>query len=208
VARAHHQDEGVDPYTRGQQVYAATRALIREGGIEAVTVRAVAARAGIASSSLRNQYRDKDFLLRCVIHECTERFNRATYTFRPSGEPVKDVIDLFATQLPRDEDERANALLWLALVERARTTDDDTRDAIRTQRNEWLAIAGNAVRHLGVPVGAQEIEAQRLALIVEAALAAVCDPVQAVDRSRAIELLRLHAHHLLWLAHATGARTV
>jgi len=127
-----------DPYTRGQQVYAATRALIAEGGIEAVTVRAVAARTGIASSSLRNQYRDKD--------------------------------------------ERANALLW-------------------------LAIAGNAVRHLGVPGGAQEIEAQRLALLVEAALAAVCDPVQAVDRSRAIELLRLHAHQLLWLAHATGART-
>jgi AcrR family transcriptional regulator len=115
----------------------------RDEGVEAVTVRAVAARAGIAPSSLRHQYRDKDFLLRCVIHECTERFNRATYTFRPSGDPVRDVVDLLATQLPRDEDELANALMWLALV----------------------------------------------------------------DRSRAIEILRLHAHQLRWLARTTTPRS-
>jgi len=177
-----HVPKRIDPYWRGQQVYAATRALMREGGIEAVTVRAVAARAGIAPSSLRHQYRDKDFLLRCVIHECTERFNRATYTFRLAGDPVRDVVDLLATQLPRDEDERANALMW-------------------------LAMAGNAVRHLGVPAGAQEIEARRLALVLEAALAAVCDPVHEVARSRAIEILRLHARQLRWLARTTTPRS-
>jgi len=196
----------IDPYARGQQVYHAVRDLVRDGGIEAVTVRAVAARAELACSSLRAQYRDKDFLLRCVIHECTERFNRATYGFHPTGRPIDDVVDLLATQLPRDEDEHANALLWLALVERARATEDDTRDAIRAQRDEWLGMARNGVRHLGVPAGAVEIEAERLALCVEALLAAVCDPGQAVDRPRSIEMLRLHAHQLGWLASATDQR--
>lgn len=195
----------IDPYARGQQVYHAVRELVRDGGIEAVTVRAVAARAELACSSLRQQYRDKDFLLRCVIHECTQRFSRATYPFRPTGQPVDDVVGLLATQLPRDEDERADGLLWLALVERARATEDDTRDAIRDQRDAWLGMARNAVRHLGVHAAAEEIEAQRLALLVEAALAAACDPVQELDRDRAIEMLRLHARHLQLLA-ATTAR--
>lgn len=190
----------IDPYARGQQVYHAVRDLVRDGGIEAVTLRAVAARAELACSSLRQQYRDKDFLLRCVIHECTARFNRAAYPFRPTGQPVDDVVGLLATQLPRDEDELANALLWLALAERARATKDDTRDAIRGQRNEWLGTARNAVRHLGVPAEAEEVEAQRLALTLEAALTAVCDPIQQLERDGALAMIRLHAHQLQWLA--------
>ncbi|WP_183099861.1 hypothetical protein [Nocardioides pelophilus] len=78
------------------------------------------------------------------------------------------MVGLLATQLPRDEDERANARLWLALVERARSTEDDIRDAIGDQRNAWLGMARSAVRHLGVPAAAEEIEAQRLALLVVA----------------------------------------
>ena len=184
----------IDPYARGQQVYEAVRGLIRDGGIEAVTIRAVAARADLASSSLRQQYRDKDFLLRCVIHECTVRLSRATYRFSLVGYRARRRRPVH--RLPRSDDERENGRLWLALAERSRSADDDTRGVIRAQRDDWTAMARNALRHLGAPPSVHDIEATRLALLLEACLAAVCDPTQPLDHDGALNILRLHARQL------------
>lgn len=186
----------IDPHARGQQVYEAVRDLVREGGIEAVSVRAVAAQAALASSSLRQQYRDKDFLLRCIVHEVTDRLNRATYSFRPGGEPVQDVVDLLSTQLARHDEARADGRVWLALVERSRAIDDDTRLAIREQRDDWLTMSTQAVRHLGVAQDAQDLDARRLALLLEALVGAVCDPTYDLDREGAVEVLERHAREL------------
>lgn len=194
----------IDYYARGQQVYDVVRDLVTEGGLEAVTMRAVAARASLALSSLRQGYRDKDFLFRCIVHECVERFTRATFGFRPSGDPVPDVLDLLATQLPRSDDQVANARLLLALVERARATDDDIRVAIGELRGRWLDLAGGSVRHLGLPEGAHDLEALRLALLLESLINATCDPNLAVDGERAVDLL---GHHVRQLVQTSDSRT-
>lgn len=131
---------------------------------------------------------------------------RANLGFRPTGSPVQDAVDLLATQLPRDEESQANALMLLALIERARSTDDDTRRAIRELRDGWRAMAGHVVRHLGVPETAQEVEAERLALLLEASLAAVCDPTHCTDRPRAIEILQQHVTKLRLSAAGARAR--
>jgi AcrR family transcriptional regulator len=186
----------IDPYARGEEVYVVVRELIREGGIEAVSVRAVAARAGLATSSLRHSHRDKDFLLRCMVHEVTYRFLRATYGVRATGEAVTDVVAYLSSQLPLDDDGHADGLVWLALVERARAVDDDVRKAIREQRDGWLGMSKQSVERLGVPEEAQDVEARRLALLLEAMIASICDPTESLDRAEAIELLELHARQL------------
>jgi hypothetical protein len=112
--------------------------------------------------------------------------------------------DGLGSQLARDDDERADGLVWLALVERARATDDDIRLAIRAQRDDWLAMSMQSVEHLGVSEGSRELEARRLSLLLEAAIAAVCDPNESLDRARAIELLALHVRQL-HLAASTNA---
>lgn len=97
--------------------------------------------------------------------------------------------------------------MLLALIERARSTDDDTRRAIRELRDGWRAMAGHVVRHLGVPETAQEVEAERLALLLlEASLAAVCDPTHCTDRPRAIEILQQHVTQLRLSAAGARAR--
>jgi AcrR family transcriptional regulator len=186
----------IDPYARSEEVYLAVRDLVTGGGIEAVSVRAVAARAGLATSSLRHSHRDKDFLLRCMVHEVTYRFSRATFAVRATGDAVTDVVDYLSSQLPLDDDGQADGLVWLALVERARAVDDDVRKAIREQRDGWLEMSKLSVERLGVPDEAQYVEARRLALLLEAMIASICDPTESLDRTEAIELLELHARLL------------
>jgi AcrR family transcriptional regulator len=195
----------IDPHARGVQVYLAVRDLVRDGGIEAVTIRRVAAQAELATSSLRQGYRDKDFLLRCIVHEVTHRFSRATYNIRPIGDPIQDVVDWLGSQIARDDEGRADGLVWLALVERARAVDDDIRDAISAQRSEWLAMSSQSVEHLRVAADARELEALRLAVLLEALIAAVCDPNQRLDRAQATDLLRLHARRLHEAAPSSAA---
>ena len=191
----------IDPYARGQVVYAAFRELVREGGIEAVSLRAVAARASLAVSSLRHGYRDREFLLRCMVHDSTAWFFRATLGFRLSDDPVRDVIDLLSTQVPEHDDGVGDALTWLAFVARARTTDDDTRRAIAEVRSVWLELCTDCTRLLGVPEDERPLEGQRLALVVESLITAVCDPGMPVDRDGALAMLERHVRSLHESAH-------
>ena len=159
-------------------------------------MRAVADRAGIALSSLRHGYRDKAFLLRCVVWDCVEYLARLRSGFRLGDEPVVNVVELLTTQLPAEQEDRDQVLLWLSFVERARWCDDDTRVALRRQRESWIATCEAAVEHLGVPAAAQRIEGERLALLLEALLGRICDGVTPIDRPAAVALLRHHVEQL------------
>jgi AcrR family transcriptional regulator len=194
----------IDPHARGAVVAEAVRSLVRAGGIEAVTVRAVADAADIATSSLRLHYRDKAFLMRCMVWHCVEHFVRETWRFRSGDDPVADVVDLLTTQLPDSDEDRDQALLWLAFVERARWCDDDAREALRQQRANWAETCESAVRHLGVPASAQPVEGQRLALLLEALLGRICDGIDPLDLPAAVALLRQHVHLVRWVVDRSG----
>ncbi len=98
-----------------------------------------------------------------------------------------------------DPEDRDQTLLWLALVERARWCDDDTRQALQRQREDWRTMGRSAADHLGVPERAQQLEGDRLALLVEALLARVCDGADPLDRDAAMALLRHHVHQVRWV---------
>ncbi|MFF4117620.1 TetR/AcrR family transcriptional regulator [Streptomyces sp. NPDC001714] len=58
-----------------QRILEAGTALLEEGGTEALTVAAVAARAGVAVGSVYRRFGDKDRLIAALQHDMIEQFN-------------------------------------------------------------------------------------------------------------------------------------
>lgn len=188
----------IDPYARGQQVAAAVRSLVLEGGIEAVTIRAVAERSGLATSSLRAGYRDKAFLLQCVIWSCTDQIARAAVRRpRATGDVPVDLVELLATQLPADEEDLANDVLFEALRDRARWAGEDVRRARDDQLTFWYRITTDGVRALKVPPDGVELEATRLLALLLGLRSLLCDVTTPLTHDRAVEVLRRHVAGLV-----------
>lgn len=75
--------------------------------------------------------------------------------------------------------------------------------AIREQWDGWLEMSKHSVERLGVADEEQDVEARRLALLLEAMIASICDPNESFGRAEAIEVLELHARQLHQTAKTT-----
>lgn len=74
---AHHETTGTEPaHGRGERtrmaILAATRELLAEGGVGALTVQGVAARSGVAKTTIYRRWRGKDELALAVLVDMVE----------------------------------------------------------------------------------------------------------------------------------------
>jgi AcrR family transcriptional regulator len=117
--------------------------VIAEQGPDAISVRAVAAEAGMSPTALRHYFPTQDALLehamQAVVDRVVDRLRPALDT--PSGQVVVETV--LVELLPLDEARRAEQLTFLALVSRARTAP-----ALRTVRDEADARLGAVMRRV------------------------------------------------------------
>lgn len=132
---------------RRAQILAAAEALVREGGIEALSVRSVAARTGIGASTLRYYFPSQRDLNEAVAARLlvVELDDRRIGDRRMS--PARRLVECLE-QFVDTGDDRAAALGWLDLVHAAVTGGPDSLAAhllagfsvtARERVQDWLA---------------------------------------------------------------------
>ena len=133
----------VDHAARRAEIAAAVWRLVGRGGVEAATVRAVAAESGWSMGSVRHYFATQEELLRFACEEMEQRLLarvRGHYDGlegggTPDGAPnPQRAIRMLKELLPIDEDRRVEVLVWLAFMTRARV--DTALDEIRAA--SWL----------------------------------------------------------------------
>lgn len=116
----------VDQEARRQLIADALLAVVRRDGIGAVSVRSVAAEAGLSVGSMRHTAASQDDLVAFAMRAVADRVG-ARVAGRVGGwdaahaADLDDLVDLCGEVLPLDDERRAEAAVWLELVTLART---------------------------------------------------------------------------------------
>ncbi len=122
----------------------AAEALLREGGLPAATVPAIAARAGMAVGNVYKRFRDKDGLLQAVFLRVDERATaanaRALDRARWRAEPIGPLLSRLL--LPTARMYAQNRRLFAAMAEFSeRQSDPRLRERLSRLRREALRDA-------------------------------------------------------------------
>jgi AcrR family transcriptional regulator len=174
----------VDREQRREELATALWRLVVREGIEAASVRRVAAEAGWSTGSLRHYFATHSellaFAMELVVQRVTERVGR----LRPSDDPRETAARVLHEVLPLDADRRAEMQVWLAFTTRS-LVEPDLR-GLRDRAHAGLrSLCFGAVQLLG----GDEADAERVhALIDGLALHAVLDP-ETTTPERQVELL-------------------
>ena len=129
----------VDHTARRAALTGALWRVVRQAGIQAVSVRAVAAEAGTSPSSLRHYFTTTDELWGFALTAVTERVEarlRAQWSELVGRHGARTILEQF---LPLDDDRRTEIEVYLAFIGRAHT--DPALRAIRDDA-DLRALAG------------------------------------------------------------------
>jgi AcrR family transcriptional regulator len=171
------------------------RVVLREG-IEAASVRKVAAEAGVSKGSLRHVFPSQSALLTFAMQLVIEEVTRRVAVVDPSGD-ARDVVERrLQSLLVLDPETRAVFEVWLAFAARARVDRrlrplrDETHAQVRSlcrESVEMLRAHGETRRDVDV-----REESERLhALIDGLAMHATLDP-ETTTPARQVEILSRH----------------
>lgn len=151
----------VDREERRREIAAAVLRLVATRGVEAASLRLVAAEAGVSMGAVQHYFTTKDEMLRFALaHGNMLLADRATRLIA-EHEPAtpRETFRLFCTLLlPVDEDSRTAARLWAGLISRA-CVDEPTRKLAAVA---YAGLTDFVVRQLhGAVPGADPDEAAR-----------------------------------------------
>ena len=130
----------VDHEERRAELAAAVWRLASRDGIEAVTMRRVAAEAGWSTGALNHYFADKEELLLLAFHDGGRPLERAT---RPAADCAP--LEAVAALLPLDAERRAEVRVWFALLGLALTRPALAR-AQRDAYRDCRAFMAEALR--------------------------------------------------------------
>lgn len=164
----------VDAGQRRQDIAEAAWRLIRLDGLESVTVRKVAAEAGLSMGSLRHYFTTQSeligFAMRMVVDRLTARIKPLASTDDPRADLERAVTEL----LPLDKDRQTEGEVWLSFSGRAlvdpamHRLSDEVHDSIHDLMVHLLtkvAEHGQLVDGLDV-----DLEAHRLHALIDGLL--------------------------------------
>jgi AcrR family transcriptional regulator len=136
----------VDHQERRQDLAAAVWRLASRDGLEAVTIRAVAAEAGWSTGALHHYFSDKEELLVFAFQTVADRVGRRLAVVRESaGEPLERLRRLLAEALPLDAERKAEVRVWFALLGLALTRPALAR-AQRVAYRGWRGLMATTLR--------------------------------------------------------------
>jgi AcrR family transcriptional regulator len=176
----------VDHERRREELASALWELVLRDGIEAASVRRVAAEAGCSSGSLRHYFVTQSELLGFAMELVTQRVTERVGAHRYSGDPRATAERLLHEVLPLDAERHAEAQVWLAFT--ARSLVEPGLRALRDQAHVGLrGLCTTAAELLGA--ADPEREGERLQATIDGlALHAVLDPATTTP-ARQVELL-------------------
>jgi TetR/AcrR family transcriptional regulator, transcriptional repressor of bet genes len=136
----------VDHERRREELAAAVWRLASREGLDAVTIRGVAAEAGWSTGALHHYFSDKEELLLFAFKTVADRVGRRVATARAeSAGPLELARALLAIGLPLDEERRDETRLWFAFLGLALTRPPLAR-AQRLAYEAWRRIVADALR--------------------------------------------------------------
>jgi TetR/AcrR family transcriptional repressor of bet genes len=107
----------VDHEQRRAEIAAAVWRIASRQGLDAVTIRGVAAEAGWSTGALHHYFSDKEELLLFAFRTIADRVGRRVARAREeSGEPLELVRALLAIGLPLDDERRDETRVWFAFL--------------------------------------------------------------------------------------------
>jgi AcrR family transcriptional regulator len=198
----------VDPDERRRVVVDALFAVVRREGMAGASVRAVAAEAGLSPGAMRHYVTSQGELLELAARAVGERVAARVGRHR-SVEHLDDLVDLLGEIVPLDEERRAEAEVWLALIVQART-DERLAPLARATHDGLGVMVAAAVRAAApdLPPPAIELEVDRLHALVDGlALHGVLQPDVATPE-RLGAALRAHLTELAALGGERSEKSV
>lgn len=136
------------------RVIAAARALLREGGFEALTVTEVARRAGVSRPTVYRRHADADALALAILYDDLDRVAVQGAPAVPDTLPIADqLVGLVRPILDHYLDDPALSARLLLLV---MARDADPTDPLTAQLMGFLGEVG---RRVGMAVGRGELRA-------------------------------------------------
>ncbi|MDX6744936.1 TetR/AcrR family transcriptional regulator [Actinocorallia sp. A-T 12471] len=126
----------VDHQARRRQLSEALWRVVSRDGVEAVSVRNVAAEAGCSPGALRHYFPEQSDLVASALALVSDRFAARIAALDIPGPPV-EVIQAYCEQMiPLDEERRIEAEVWFGFVTRAR--HDPSLDALTRRVHQDL----------------------------------------------------------------------
>ena len=184
----------VDHEARRAELAAAVWRLASREGLDAVTIRRVAAEAGWSTGALAHYFDDKEELLLFAFETVADRVGRRIVK---AAERARDPLGLVRTQLveglPIDPERRAEVRVWFAFLGLAQTRQrlaKAGRDAYRLWRERVAKTLAAAQRHdlLDDSIDVEREAAALIALVDGIAIQATFDP-RSVSAERQLEIL-------------------
>lgn len=185
----------VDLQERREQIADAVFTLIERGGVEAASLRNVAAEAGLNVGSVRHYVDSHEGMLIDAVREMARRITARIETRMVTSYPGADdpaalldyAIDLLQELLPLDDERRREVAVWLAFCERSRVTpglQEEARALIDGSRQ----LARPLLSAAGVDAEDLDVACESLASVVDGlAIALLHDPDRLTrDQIRAI----------------------
>ena len=184
----------VDHQLRRDEVATLATALIARGGIDAATVRDIAAAGGYSTKVVSRYFSDKRELLLLVYRAAAERARGRLMTARSAR--GDDVLACTDALLPLDEERRTDWAVWLAFWGMAVSDQGFSREQrhrVRSTRQFLGAVIENAAAAGELPedTDAQWLAADLLTAVNGVAVQAMFDPGDwPVERQQ--EMVRAH----------------
>ncbi len=135
----------VDHEQRREELAAAVWRLASRQGLDAVTIRGVAAEAGWSTGALHHYFSDKEELLLFAFRIAADRIGRRVARARKeSGDSLELARALLAIGLPLDEERRDETRVWFAFLGLALTRPVLARSAAAAYR-QWRRLVASAL---------------------------------------------------------------
>jgi AcrR family transcriptional regulator len=172
----------VDHEQRREELASAVWRLASHDGLDAVTIRSVAAEAGWSTGALHHYFADKEELLLFAFQTVADRVSRRAEAAKATAaEPLELVRALLAIGLPLDAERRDETRLWFAFLGLALTRPPLAR-AQRLAYRAWRRQVADALRDareqgdLDAAVDVEREAAGLVALVDGLAVQASFDP--------------------------------
>jgi AcrR family transcriptional regulator len=180
----------VDHDARREELAGALWRVVMRDGIEAASVRRVAAEAGWSTGSLRHYFDSQAALLAFAMELVIDRVTLRVEAVSATDTPREIAERALQEVLPLDDERRAEMQVWLAFTTRS-FVDPELRE-LRDRAHAGVRTLCEGAARL---VGASPLDAQRLHALVDGlALHAVLDPATTTPaRQRALLAAELDA---------------
>lgn len=131
----------VDHEARRRQIAEAVWAITAMRGLDAVSLREVAAQAGVSMGMVQHYFGTKDAMLLFACEHIVERASEEVVTTDPTTDhasPRAAIREVFMLALPVTDERRLGTSVWFAFVTRA-VVDEQLATIIRTA---WQGASG------------------------------------------------------------------